>query len=170
MAAVDSVGSWVFAEDMIISFHKSAASSGGRALHGRDVFNEKPNTEDALVEGGAEGEERAVLPRGAVLHTSRGDITLRLFPDEARLDQGLLLWDGQRSGGGDVKAMRVGRCGSPAAATSRCACSPAKAPGLGSSFKVDKGVSDGGKACVLVHQQRRHRPAPVPGRGMPGSG
>ncbi|KAK9833523.1 hypothetical protein WJX81_001231 [Elliptochloris bilobata] len=49
---------------------------------GRDVFNEKPTTDDALAEAGGEGEERAVLPRGAVLHTSRGDITLRLFPDE----------------------------------------------------------------------------------------
>ena len=66
--------------------------------------------------------------------------------------------------------MRVGRCGSLAAATSRCACSPTKAPELGSSFKVYKGLSYGGKECVLVHQQRRHRPAPAPGRGMPGSG
>lgn len=48
------------------------------------MFNEKPSTDDALAEAGGEGEERAVLPRGAVLHTSRGDITLRLFPDEAR--------------------------------------------------------------------------------------
>ena len=48
------------------------------------MFNEKPTTDDALVEGGADGEDRAVLPNGAVLHTSRGDISLRLFPDEAR--------------------------------------------------------------------------------------
>ena len=98
---VNSVSSGVFAEDMIIAFHKSAANLGGRALHGRDVFNEKPNTEDALVEGGAEGEERAVLPRGAVLHTSRGDITLRLFPDEARLDQGLF-WGMSRGQGTEM--------------------------------------------------------------------
>ena len=48
------------------------------------MFNEKPTSDDALVEAGADGEERAVLPNGAVLHTSRGDISLRLFPDEAR--------------------------------------------------------------------------------------
>ena len=93
------------------------------------------------MEGGAEGEERAVLPRGAVLHTSRGDITLRLFPDEARPRPGSVAGDGQRSGGGDARVVRVGRCGSPAAATSRCACSSTKAPELGSSFQVDKGVS-----------------------------
>jgi len=70
----------------------------------RDVFNEKPNADDALAEGGGEGEERAVLPRGAVLHTSRGDITLRLFPDEARAAprrvvlRGLSWWSGCQGG------------------------------------------------------------------------
>eukprot|EP00884_Botryococcus_braunii_P007952 jgi/Botrbrau1/17158/Bobra.0157s0052.1 len=53
------------------------------ALAGRDIFNEKPNVEETLAtEGGGTEEVAAELPRGVVMHTSRGDITLRLFPDE----------------------------------------------------------------------------------------
>ena len=50
----------------------------------RDVFNERPTGEDAAAAGigGGAGEEAAVLPRGAIIHTSRGDITVKLFPDE----------------------------------------------------------------------------------------
>ena len=82
----------------------AAQSPSARRARDRDVFNEKPNADDALAEGGGEGEERAVLPRGAVLHTSRGDITLRLFPDEARAAprrfvlRGLSWWSGCQGG------------------------------------------------------------------------
>ena len=50
----------------------------------RDVFNEKPSLEEVgPVDGAAGGDEAAeVLPRGAVIHTTKGDITLKLFPDE----------------------------------------------------------------------------------------
>lgn len=48
---------------------------------GRDVFNEKPAA-DELMAAGQGGGGMAVFERGAVLHTSKGDITLRLFPDE----------------------------------------------------------------------------------------
>lgn len=48
---------------------------------GRDVFNEKPSTEELLA-ADVPGTIASILPRGAVLHTTKGDITLRLFPDE----------------------------------------------------------------------------------------
>ena len=49
----------------------------------RDVFNEKPTLEDTGPgEGGEEKEAALVLPRGAVMHTTKGDITLKLFPEE----------------------------------------------------------------------------------------
>ncbi|KAJ9519253.1 hypothetical protein QJQ45_017913 [Haematococcus lacustris] len=47
----------------------------------RDVFNEKPSLEDMMA---AEGEAGGplVLPRGVIIHTTKGDITIKLFPDE----------------------------------------------------------------------------------------
>jgi peptidylprolyl isomerase domain and WD repeat-containing protein 1 len=45
-------------------------------LQGRDVFNERPPEEEALQD--PEALARAALPPAAVLHTSLGDITLRL--------------------------------------------------------------------------------------------
>eukprot|EP00879_Flechtneria_rotunda_P011496 GHRR01012009.1.p2 GENE.GHRR01012009.1~~GHRR01012009.1.p2 ORF type:complete len:245 (+),score=72.74 GHRR01012009.1:4647-5381(+) len=51
------------------------------AAAGRDVFNEKPSTEELLAADGA-GAGASALPRGACMHTTKGDITLRLFPDE----------------------------------------------------------------------------------------
>ncbi|GIL83353.1 hypothetical protein Vretimale_11294 [Volvox reticuliferus] len=49
---------------------------------GRDVFNERPALDDLIVaEGGAPAPGHS-LPHGARLHTTRGDITVKLFPDE----------------------------------------------------------------------------------------
>ncbi|EFJ47438.1 hypothetical protein VOLCADRAFT_61491 [Volvox carteri f. nagariensis] len=49
---------------------------------GRDVFNEKPALDDLIVaEGGAPVPGHS-LPHGARLHSTRGDITVKLFPDE----------------------------------------------------------------------------------------
>lgn len=49
----------------------------------RDVFNEKPTLADAGPgEGGDEKDSALVLPHGAVMHTTKGDITLKLFPEE----------------------------------------------------------------------------------------
>jgi peptidylprolyl isomerase domain and WD repeat-containing protein 1 len=56
----------------------------GDPARGRDVFNEKPAAEAALaaaVAGGAPG-AAADLPRAAVIHTTKGDIWVKLFPDE----------------------------------------------------------------------------------------
>jgi peptidylprolyl isomerase domain and WD repeat-containing protein 1 len=57
---------------------------------GRDVFNEKPRAEDMLLAAGAGGAGMAAggaaagggLPRGVVLHTTAGDVTLQLYPAE----------------------------------------------------------------------------------------
>lgn len=49
----------------------------------RDVFNEKPTLADVGTgEGGEEKEAALVLPHGAVMHTTKGDITMKLFPEE----------------------------------------------------------------------------------------
>ena len=51
----------------------------------RDVFNEKPTLEEvgaAALEGGEGDNDAEALPRGAVIHTSKGDIALKMFPEE----------------------------------------------------------------------------------------
>ncbi|KYR01535.1 WD40 repeat-containing protein [Tieghemostelium lacteum] len=48
---------------------------------GRDVFNEKVKKDDLLMGGGV-GSASKTLPRNAVIHTTKGDIYLMLFPDE----------------------------------------------------------------------------------------
>ena len=45
------------------------------------MFNEKPAADDILAAEEA-GEGGGELPRGAVLHTTKGDVHLKLFPDE----------------------------------------------------------------------------------------
>lgn len=35
-----------------------------------------------LAEGGGAAEAQNILPRGAIIHTTKGDIWLKLFPDE----------------------------------------------------------------------------------------
>lgn len=48
-----------------------------------DVFNEKPAEDEIVPAGEDEGSALgATLPRGAIIHTTRGDIVLRLFPEE----------------------------------------------------------------------------------------
>ncbi|GAX76906.1 hypothetical protein CEUSTIGMA_g4352.t1 [Chlamydomonas eustigma] len=51
------------------------------ATLGRDVFNERPALED-LMAAETDTASIVVLPRGAILHTTKGDISLKLFPDE----------------------------------------------------------------------------------------
>lgn len=55
------------------------------AAQGRDVFNERPvGDEGALAMSGPAGVAGPTLdlPRGAIIHTNRGDIWIKLFPDE----------------------------------------------------------------------------------------
>jgi peptidylprolyl isomerase domain and WD repeat-containing protein 1 len=69
----------------------AAAAVAAAASVGRDVLNEKPRPEDLIAlgggEGGAEGGDGdgddVALPACAVLRTTAGDITLRLFPEHA---------------------------------------------------------------------------------------
>ena len=61
----------------------TSASLSCRVWRSRDVFNEKPATDELVAaEGGEGGGSAAVLPRGAVVHTTRGDVWIKLFPDE----------------------------------------------------------------------------------------
>uniref|UniRef100_A0A7S3QTC1 peptidylprolyl isomerase n=1 Tax=Dunaliella tertiolecta TaxID=3047 RepID=A0A7S3QTC1_DUNTE len=57
------------------------AEAAAAAVGGRDVFNEKPSLEDILTAEGEAG-DALVLPRGITIHTNKGDITAKLFPDE----------------------------------------------------------------------------------------
>lgn len=52
-----------------------------RIANCRDIFNEKPAMELVQAEEGEE-ENADALPRGAVIHTTRGDISIRLHPVE----------------------------------------------------------------------------------------
>ncbi|CAB3404335.1 unnamed protein product [Caenorhabditis bovis] len=54
---------------------------GNPSLSGRDVFNERPKKEDLLTALDTEASEKA-LNREAIIHTTMGDIAIRLFPDE----------------------------------------------------------------------------------------
>jgi peptidylprolyl isomerase domain and WD repeat-containing protein 1 len=45
------------------------------------VFNEKPTAEEMLALDGADAAATA-LPGGVVIHTTRGDITIKLFPSD----------------------------------------------------------------------------------------
>ncbi|WIA40575.1 hypothetical protein OEZ86_013916 [Tetradesmus obliquus] len=60
-------------------FSRREPADAEDASMGRDVFNEKPSTEELLA---AEAGATSALPRGACIHTTKGDITVRLFPDE----------------------------------------------------------------------------------------
>ncbi|KAF6258211.1 hypothetical protein COO60DRAFT_1295463 [Scenedesmus sp. NREL 46B-D3] len=60
-------------------FTKREPADAEDASMGRDVFNEKPSTDELLA---AEAGATSALPRGACVHTTKGDITIRLFPDE----------------------------------------------------------------------------------------
>eukprot|EP00891_Asterochloris_glomerata_P002139 jgi/Astpho2/2139/fgenesh1_pm.00040_%23_3_t len=55
-----------------------------QAAAGRDVFNEKPTTEDILLSGGSEAADGGgvSLPKSVVIHTTRGDIAIKLFPEQ----------------------------------------------------------------------------------------
>ena len=56
-------------------FFKRKPQDVDAAVQGRDVFNEKPPEEEVVDEAAAAAK---ALPAAAILHTSLGDITLRL--------------------------------------------------------------------------------------------
>ncbi|KAL9645210.1 hypothetical protein ABK040_002411 [Willaertia magna] len=73
-------------EDEEISnvIHKKFSYLGNSASFGRDIFNEKPSKEDiemANILGTTEQKKVGKLGKIATIHTTFGDIQLRLFPD-----------------------------------------------------------------------------------------
>lgn len=50
----------------------------------RDVYNEKPSKELAMVAAGLQAGQKS-LGKGAVIHTSLGDITIKLYPEEVQM-------------------------------------------------------------------------------------
>ncbi|KAK9817372.1 hypothetical protein WJX74_009049 [Apatococcus lobatus] len=71
-----------FTKERFYLFSKREPPEALDALNSRDVFNEKPRVDDIMVEGGGAAEAQNILPRGAIIHTTKGDIWLKLFPDE----------------------------------------------------------------------------------------
>ena len=66
------------------SAHRSIDVGTGAGSAGRDVFNEPPSREDLAVAAEASASlARAKLGSEAVVHTSRGDIHVRLLPEVA---------------------------------------------------------------------------------------
>ncbi|KAL0026716.1 hypothetical protein WJX79_006852 [Trebouxia sp. C0005] len=73
-----------FNKQRLYLFTAQEPDDSDQASTSRDVFNEKPTTEDMLAAGGAgvsEGQGGA-LPRTAVIHSTRGDIHVKLFPEQ----------------------------------------------------------------------------------------
>ncbi|KAL0033286.1 hypothetical protein WJX77_001863 [Trebouxia sp. C0004] len=73
-----------FNKQRLYLFTTQEPDDSDQASTNRDVFNEKPTTEDMLAAGGAgvsEGQGGA-LPRTAVIHSTRGDIHVKLFPEQ----------------------------------------------------------------------------------------
>ena len=73
-----------FGKPRLYLFTRREPTEADDAAGGRDVFNEKPAAEEmlapaALAQGGGADAANA---RGAVLHTTVGDIHLKLFPEE----------------------------------------------------------------------------------------
>ena len=71
---------WIYQLNFVHWFEVQLVTFRIGDLQGRDVFNEKPTEDEAF---GAETKDPgSALPGGVVIHTSRGDITLRLFGEE----------------------------------------------------------------------------------------
>jgi len=61
------------------------------ATGGRDIFNEKPLAEEMVNASDLAATSSTSLARTAIIHTTLGDIHIKLFPDEVgrcRLTQG----------------------------------------------------------------------------------
>lgn len=69
-----------FAKPRFFLFTRRGPDESGET-GSRDVYNERPPKELALTGGGAVSNKTS-LGKGAVMHTSMGDITIRLYPEE----------------------------------------------------------------------------------------
>ncbi|KAK9828550.1 hypothetical protein WJX72_000712 [[Myrmecia] bisecta] len=71
-----------FNRHRMFMFSRREPEDAADALGGRDVFNEKPTGDEIVPQEGGTGESAQVLPRGAIIHTTKGDIWVKLFPEE----------------------------------------------------------------------------------------
>lgn len=70
-----------FQKNRFYLFSRREPEDTENAAHGRDVFNE-PLTREDILAAQAENTASVNLPEGATLHTTKGDIHVKLFPDE----------------------------------------------------------------------------------------
>lgn len=66
--------------DSSLQFSKREPEDTKSADSDRDVFNEKPSKEEVMAATQAEGPKR--VSDSAIIHTSMGDIHIKLFPVE----------------------------------------------------------------------------------------
>ena len=71
-----------FRKHRVYFFTRREPADGEDAATGRDVFNERPQADDLAAAAALAGGSGGPLPRGATIHTSAGDIVLRLYADE----------------------------------------------------------------------------------------
>lgn len=71
-----------FKRHRIYLFSRREPEEGEDATKGRDVFNEKPPAEELLAVSDLGKAATTSLPDSVMLHTSLGDIHLRLYPEE----------------------------------------------------------------------------------------
>lgn len=65
---------------LILQFSKREPEDTKSADSDRDIFNEKPSKEEVMAATQAEGPKR--VSDSAIIHTSMGDIHIKLFPVE----------------------------------------------------------------------------------------
>jgi len=75
------LGASAFKRHRVYFFSRREPADTEDAAVGRDVFNERPVGDELAASLAAAGPVRS-LPAAATIHTSLGDICLRLFPDE----------------------------------------------------------------------------------------
>ncbi|XP_078447411.1 cyclophilin71 [Wolffia australiana] len=71
-----------FKKHRIYLFSRREPEEADDASKGRDVFNEKPPAEELLAASELGKTAASSLPDNVILHTSLGDVHLRLYPDE----------------------------------------------------------------------------------------
>lgn len=71
-----------FKKHRVFFFSKREPVDTDDAAAGRDVFNERPQAEDLLHMQALAASEASALPKLAVLHTTMGDVHIKLYADE----------------------------------------------------------------------------------------
>eukprot|EP00897_Mesotaenium_endlicherianum_P002680 jgi/Mesen1/243/ME1143095C07533 len=71
-----------FKKHRLYLFSRREPEEGEDATQGRDVFNEKPPPEELLAIADVARTAASSLPDNAIMHTTLGDIVLKLYPEE----------------------------------------------------------------------------------------